>query len=78
MSRAGAVRKRIPRKIATGWLGEQYMQNGSIVGTYSRDAFDRGWWAYGCLSDWEDTKLGLHATEAKARKAIRDWVRWQL
>jgi hypothetical protein len=46
----------------------------TVVGTIERDAFDRGWWAYGCRDDWQDTPLRLHASPTKAKKAVMAWA----
>jgi len=67
-----AQARRRPRK---RWDGDLYVLDNTVVGSVSIDSFGRGWWAYGALEDWEDTPLGMHSTETKARKAVVDWVR---
>jgi hypothetical protein len=62
------------RKIMKRWDANAYVVDGSVVGTVMEDPFRRGWWAYGCLEDWEDTKLGLHDEESQARKRVEQWV----
>jgi hypothetical protein len=62
---------RTPRR----WMNGTYVVGGSVCGTVDKDAFDRGWWAYGCMSDWQDTKLGLHERESTARHAVEQWVK---
>lgn len=57
------------------WSHGTLVLDGSVVGVVEPDAFNRGWWAYGCEEDWQDTKLGLHDTERKAQKAVADWVK---
>jgi hypothetical protein len=62
---------RIPRR----WRDDQYIVDGCVVGTVDEDAFNRGWWAYGCMSDWRDTKLGLHNSKSSACNAVEQWVK---
>ncbi len=50
-----------------------YVLDGSVVGTVQEGA-SGDWFAYGCLSDWEDTPLRSWPTEDKAKKAVEDWV----
>ena len=57
------------------WMHDQYVLDNSVVGTVDQDSFGRGWWAYGCLDDWQDVKLGLHDKETQARKEVERWVR---
>ncbi len=48
----------------------------TIVGSIERHfAHDDVWYAYGCLSDWQDTNLGVHNTAHKAKAAVQSWVR---
>jgi hypothetical protein len=54
--------------------GGTYVLDGSIVGVATKDAFDRGWWAYGCMAEWQDTELGLYPTQRKAERAVEKWV----
>jgi hypothetical protein len=62
---------RTPRR----WTHDSYVLDGSIVGCVTKDAFGRGWWAYGCMTDWQDADLGLHDSESKARHAVEQWVK---
>lgn len=57
------------------WMNGTLVIDNTVVGTIQPDAFKRGWWAHGCDADWEDVKLGLHSTEAKAKKSVEDWVK---
>ena len=36
---------------------------------------EKQWFAYGCDVDWQDVSLSSHTTEAKAKRAVEDWVR---
>jgi hypothetical protein len=62
---------RTPRR----WSNDTYIVDGAIVGTTTKDAFGRGWWAHGCLSEWQDTDLGLCDSESKARHKVEQWVK---
>ena len=62
---------RTPRR----WREGLYIVGGSVVGTVNEDAFGRGYWARGCMSDWQDTDLGLHQRESAARHAVEQWVK---
>lgn len=62
---------RTPRR----WTNDTYVVDNSIVGVVTEDAFKRGWWAYGCLEEWEDTRLGLYDRETQARNAVEQWVK---
>lgn len=57
------------------WQHGTYIVGQTIVGIVQEDPFERGWWAYGCLSDWQDTPLGMHSTKLKAEQAVEGWVR---
>jgi hypothetical protein len=64
------------RDLAPGrWTNGTYVVDGSVVGTCEQDAFGRGYWAYGCMSSWQDTKLGLHKRESQAHHAVEKWVK---
>lgn len=56
------------------WMYGQYVLDGSVVGTIHEDPCGRGYWASGCMSDWQDTNLGLHHSEAQACNAVELWV----
>lgn len=47
--------------------------NQTIVGMVEESA-GKNWFAYGCMTDWQDTQLGVHLTERKAKDAVQDWV----
>lgn len=45
----------------------------TVVGSIEK--LDRGdWYAYGCMSDWQDTDLGSHKSERAAKRAVERWV----
>lgn len=69
-----AVRKRITRT-PRRWSNGTYIVDNTIVGTVMEDAFNRGWWAHGCLDDWQDVALHLHDSESKARHSVEQWVK---
>jgi hypothetical protein len=56
------------------WKGDLYILDGSIVGVVEQGAVSGSWWAYGCLSDWQDTNLSSHGTVTAAKKAVKNWV----
>jgi hypothetical protein len=56
------------------WTAGTLVLEGSVVGTVSEGA-SGDWFAYGCLNDWEDIKLGSHETEDEAREAVEAWVK---
>lgn len=47
--------------------------NNSAVGNVN-ECTNGEYSAYGMMSDWEDTKLGLYKTKNQAKKAVEDWV----
>ncbi len=55
------------------WMNGTFVLDHSVVGTVLQGATGH-WFAYGCLDDWEDTRLGAHDSEDDARKAVEDWV----
>ena len=50
-----------------------FVLNGSVVGTVNKGA-SGDWFAYGCMSDWEDTHLGSFKSETNARARVEAWV----
>jgi hypothetical protein len=57
------------------WSNGILTMDNTVVGTAHKGAgLDADWFAYGCLSDWEDTPLGSHKTEADAKRAVEKWV----
>lgn len=56
------------------WMNGTFVLDGSVVGTVQQGA-SGSWFAYGCLSDWEDTPLRSFPTEGKAKKAVESWVK---
>jgi hypothetical protein len=57
-----------------------YVVGGSVVGTVDKSCHGRltrddCYHSYGCMSDWQDTDLGVHGTQMEARKAVTDWVK---
>ena len=65
-----------PKPVWRGPCGDALLKvcGNTIVGSVEKDAFGRGWWAYGCDFGWQDVKLGLHDTEARAKRAVSQWV----
>ena len=64
------------RKTRSGfWMGDTYILDHSVVACVSEDAFGRGFWAYGCDLDWQDSPLGMHPTRSKAERAAQAWVK---
>ncbi len=57
------------------WMHDLYTVDNSIVGTTTEDQFGRGWWAHGCLDEWQDTELGMFDTREKARHSVEQWVK---
>jgi hypothetical protein len=55
------------------WKAGTLVLDNTVVGTVDRGA-GGDWFAYGCLNDWQDVKLGCHETEQKARRAVEGWV----
>ena len=55
------------------WLSGTLVVGGSVVGSISQGA-SGDWFAYGCLNDWEDTPLRSFPDEARAKRAVEDWV----
>ena len=56
------------------WVDGLFLVGSTVVGVVNTDAFGHGWWAYGCLEDWEDVELGHHRTEEAAKAAVEKWV----
>jgi hypothetical protein len=56
------------------WSAGTLILNNSVVGTVE-SPHSGLWWAHGCLEDWQDVPLGVHKSEAQARKRVEDWVR---
>lgn len=56
------------------WSHDTYILGDSVVGVIEEDAFGRGWWAYGCEDDWQDTNLGLHESKRQAKQRVEGWV----
>jgi hypothetical protein len=69
-----AVKKHITRT-ARRWFNGAYVVDHSIVGTVAEGIHKGEWLAHGCLCDWQDTDLGRHSTEVKARHAVEQWVK---
>lgn len=55
------------------WKGDLYVLDGSIVGTVQK-MNSENWFAYGCMTDWEDTKIGIGSTREKAKQYVEEWV----
>ncbi len=68
---------RTPRKRNRSgfWMGDTYANDHAIVACIAEDSFGRGFWAYGCDLDWQDSPLGMHATRRKAERAAEEWVK---
>ena len=56
------------------WLDLMLILDDSVVGTVDRGA-SGDWFAYGCMFDWEDTKLGCFKSEDAAKRTVEAWVR---
>lgn len=57
------------------WASGILTMDNTVVGNVNRGAgLDGQWFAYGCLSDWEDTPLGNFATEDEAKRVVENWV----
>lgn len=55
------------------WKADVLIWAGVVVGTVSLGA-SGSWFAYGCLDDWEDTRLGVYEHEADARQRVEEWA----
>lgn len=60
------------------WMHDQLVIDNTVIGCVEEDAFGRGWWAYGCMEDWQDTPLGMQRTQAQARKRVKEWAEERL
>lgn len=56
------------------WRAGAFIVDGSVVGTAMKGAGGE-WFAYGCMSDWEDTPLGSFGTEQEAHRRVEYWVK---
>lgn len=55
------------------WRDDMYISQGSVVGTVSQGA-SGDWFAYGCMNDWQDTRLGTYEEKSDAKEAVEHWV----
>lgn len=54
------------------WKNSCYIVDGSILGTVEK-GFGR-WFAYACIKEWNDHRLGDFVDEEAAQQAVEDWV----
>ena len=46
----------------------------TVIGVVEEGASKRGYWAYGCLKDWQDTPLGWFPSKRMAKDAVTEWI----
>ena len=55
------------------WINDCLSIDQTIVGCVDEGA-SGDWFAYGCMDDWQDTKIGVFEQRQNALDAVVDWA----
>lgn len=63
----------MPARTTLRWRHDMLVLDHTVVGSVEDHGHD-GWWAYGCMDEWEDADLGLYDKKEDAKRAVERWV----